>query len=151
VIADLGVHHVEGHVLRCGYTMNRITHDYGIDLAVTTYTGRGEVESGAIWMQVKATDHLQHLKDGSAVTVRVERRDVLAWVREPSPVILVLYDAAADRAYWLHIQGELQGGKLFETARAGTTLTLHFPTAQVVNEEAIREFRRLKMESLRRW
>jgi hypothetical protein len=29
VIADLGLHHVEGHVLRCGFTLQRIHSDYG--------------------------------------------------------------------------------------------------------------------------
>ena len=32
IIADLSAHHVEGHILRCGCTAERIVHDYGMDL-----------------------------------------------------------------------------------------------------------------------
>ena len=41
IIADLGVHHLEGHVLRCGYTLERITHDYGLDVVIRTFDARG--------------------------------------------------------------------------------------------------------------
>ena len=46
VIADLSVHHVEGFVLRCGWTVERTRHDYGLDLLMRTYSGSGEIESG---------------------------------------------------------------------------------------------------------
>jgi hypothetical protein len=32
VIADLAVNHVERQVLLCGFTLERIVHDYGLDL-----------------------------------------------------------------------------------------------------------------------
>ena len=32
IIADLSVNHVERFVLRCGYTLERTVHDYGVDL-----------------------------------------------------------------------------------------------------------------------
>jgi Domain of unknown function (DUF4365) len=151
IIADLAVNHLERQVLRCGFTMHRIVHDYGIDLVIRTYTPRGEVESGAIWVQVKATDHPQQLRGQPALAVRVHRKDVLAWIREVQPVILVVYDARADMAYWLHVPSELHGGKLFEATRTGPTLTLHLPFAQVVNEEAVNLFRQLKADSLGQW
>ena len=37
VIADLSVHHVEGHVLRCGWVVERIVYDYGLDLEINTF------------------------------------------------------------------------------------------------------------------
>jgi hypothetical protein len=59
IIADLGVHHVEGPILRCGYTAERIVHDYGLDLYMTTYGVNREAESAWVLFQVKATDHLK--------------------------------------------------------------------------------------------
>ena len=74
VIADLAVHHVEGHVLRCGFTVERVVHDYGVDLYLTTYNAAGEVESGLVLLQLKATDHLRRTADGTAILFRIERR-----------------------------------------------------------------------------
>jgi Domain of unknown function (DUF4365) len=151
VIADLGVHHVEGHVLRCGFTLQAIAPDYGLDLAITTFTNRGELESGLIWLQVKATEHPQRPRREAVLAVRIERRDLLSWIGEEYPVILVVYDVAADRGYWLHVQAEFSSGKVFGLRRGGSRVTVHVPMAQVVNEDAIRQFRELKIGKLARW
>jgi len=37
IIADLGVNHVERHILLCGHTAERVFYDYGYDLALTTF------------------------------------------------------------------------------------------------------------------
>lgn len=151
VIADLAVNHVERFVLRCGYTMHRVVHDYGLDLAVTTYANRGEVENGVVWMQVKATEDPQRLTQAPALRTRVQRKDLLSWNGELYPVILILYDAGADQAYWIHVQQVCKGGKLSELARRGATLTLPVPVGQVIDEEAIRKFRDLKAQCFAPW
>ena len=48
VIADLSVNHVERVVLRCGWTVERTRHDYGLDLYLETYNIDGEVENGCV-------------------------------------------------------------------------------------------------------
>src|SRR5207253_3633058 len=118
-------------------------HDYGLDACMTTYSAKGEVENGIVWMQIKATDQLQLLKQASALAVRIARKDLLSWIGELYPVVLVVYDAAAEEAYWFHVQSELHGGKIFEMARSGATLTIQIPLSQRVDEPAIREFQRL--------
>ncbi len=102
-------------------------------------------------MQVKATDHPRRRQQVSALTLRVQRRDLLSWSTELYPVILVLYDATADQAFWMHVQGELQGGKLFEMARRGATIALQVPLEQRLDNEAIHAFRQLKALALARW
>src|SRR5688572_26776003 len=92
VIADLGVHHVEGPILRCGFTAERIVHDYGLDLYMTTYGADGEAENGWVLFQVKATDHLTRTADGATVLSRVERADWNRWMAETYPVVLIVYD-----------------------------------------------------------
>jgi len=103
VIADLAVNHIERHVLLCGHTLQRTVHDYGLDAILTTFNGRGEAENGLVWMQVKATDHPDRLKGHDSLAVRVERKHLLFWMGELFPVIVVVYDAIGDRAYWLHV------------------------------------------------
>lgn len=56
VLADLGVNYLEWHVLLCGYTVHRVQSDYGYDLVLTTYRQMGEIEPGAVYIQVKATE-----------------------------------------------------------------------------------------------
>src|SRR5438128_12076179 len=76
IIADLGVHHVEGPILRCGFTAERIVHDYGLDLYMTTYDADGQPESDWVLFQVKATDHLTRTAGGAAGIFLVERADL---------------------------------------------------------------------------
>src|SRR5262249_34564309 len=43
VIADLSANHVERHALLCGFSVERIRLDYGIDLIIHTYNRSGEI------------------------------------------------------------------------------------------------------------
>ena len=54
---------------------------------VTTFTRQGEAENGLVWMQVKATDHPDRLKERDTLAVRVERKHLLFWMGEVFPVI----------------------------------------------------------------
>ncbi len=90
IIADLAVHHVEGHILRSGFTAERIVHDYGVDLFMTTYTPKGEIENDYVLFQLKATDHLKWTANHSAIRFRLDRADLDWWLAETFPVILVV-------------------------------------------------------------
>jgi hypothetical protein len=138
VIADLGVHHVEGPILRCGFTAERIAHDYGLDLYMTTYAAAGQAESDWVLFQVKATDHLKRTAGGESVIFRIDRADLNRWLGETYPVVLVVYDAREDVAYWLYVQAHFAAGR----APAGRrqTVTARIPTANVLDEAAIRRF-----------
>src|SRR5207253_2180402 len=116
VIADLAVNHAERQVLRGGGTVERIVRDYGIDLILFTYNRAGEIESSNLFIQVKATEKLTWLEGDQAAAFRLERADLVGWLRQLLPVILIVYDATEDRAYWLHVQGyfaALPGFNLF--------------------------------------
>jgi hypothetical protein len=138
VISDLAVHHVEGPILRCGFTAERVLHDYGLDLYMTTYGAEGEAESGWVLFQVKATDHLTRTADGAAVICRIARPDLNRWMSETYPVILVVYDAPADMAYWLYVQAHFAAGRA--RIGAGQTVTAYVPVANRLDEDAIRDF-----------
>jgi hypothetical protein len=140
VIADLSANHLERHALQCGYSVERRLHDYGIDLTILTYDPQGDVESGQVLVQLKATDHLKQVARGQLVACRVERADLVAWLHEPMPVILMLYDAAADVAYWLYVQEHFQRGSRFNLRRAPAEMTVRIPASNVVNPAAVRYF-----------
>src|SRR5207302_9771724 len=100
VIADLSANHVERHALRCGFSVERIVHDYGVDLILFTYDKDGETQPGTVFLQLKATQRLKVLAAGDVIAFRIDRADLLAWLEETAPVILVVYDARAEVAYW---------------------------------------------------
>jgi hypothetical protein len=150
VIADLSVNHVERWILRCGWTAERTRHDYGIDLFVETYNSEGEVQNGRIVFQLKATDSLKRSADGTVILVRLEWRDLLFWLNEPLPVILILYNAREDRAHWLYVQDYFRTRQWTERAGRATTVTVHIPAGNVLDEAAVRLFAHFRDESWNR-
>jgi hypothetical protein len=144
VIADLGVNHVERQILRCGWTMQRFSPDYGLDLLMTTFDRRGEIENGDIRLQIKATDSIKMASGGDAVAVRLQWRDMIYWLNEPLPVILVVYDAKTDQAWWLHLQQALRAKQPGAQTKTPGTLTVHVPLANVLDAAVVRRFRRLR-------
>src|SRR5437667_8096658 len=130
IIADLGVNHVEKCILECGWTVQRFNPDYGLDLLMTTFNRRGEIENGDVRLQIKATDSLRVIARRRAIAIRVEWRDMVYWLNEPLPVILVIYDARSDRAWWIYLNQALR-----DVGRAGTTtakLTISVPIANIL-------------------
>ena len=140
VIADLSVNFVERQALLCGHAVERWLHDYGIDLTVRTFAADGQVEGGAIYLQVKATDHLRRVVQGRFVAVDIERSDLQAWLIEPFPVILIVYDAPNERAYWFYVQAAFPGARRFRAVRGSASLTVRIPIGQVLDATAIRRF-----------
>jgi hypothetical protein len=144
VLADLSANFVEKQALLCWFTVERVRLDYGIDLVMQTFSRHGEVESGRLFFQLKATDRLKHTANGSAVKCRIERADLLHWLEEAFPVVLVLYDAKADTAYWVYIQqhfGSLAG---FAPEHCGERITVAIPRSNVLDRRAMRALARAK-------
>ena len=127
VIADLSANHFERHALRCGFSVERIEHDYGLDLVLFTYDRYGEIENGQVFIQLKASDHLDLSAGRDTFPFQVKRADLEYWLREPWPVILVLYDARRDRAYWLYLQAYFEALGLDIGLRPGRTATVRVP------------------------
>ena len=144
VIAGQSVAHVEKFIFGCGYTAERVIHDYGYDLNLYTYDASGGVENGNIWIQLKATDNPTVLRDGRTISVAVDRTDLAFWQTEIMPVILIVYDARQEEAYWLYVQEALEASHLLSKAQGRGKTRLHLPKDNVVNEAAIERFRRMK-------
>jgi hypothetical protein len=139
VLADLSANYVEKQGLLCGFAIERVRLDYGIDLTVQTFNRRGEVESSRILFQLKATDRIKVSVDGGAVRCRTERADLAHWLDEPIPVVLVLYDGKADMAYWLYVQRYFAGVPGFDLTRCGKRVSIAIPKANVLDRRAMRD------------
>jgi hypothetical protein len=144
ILEDLSVHHIEGHVLRCGWVVERMEHDYGIDLELHTFTRRGEVQEGEVLLQVKARNRLRVRTGATSLPFRVERSDVIRWIAELFPVILIVYEARKDTAYWLYVQSYFRQLPGFNLFAAGETITVRIPVGNVLSAAAVRQFGRYR-------
>jgi hypothetical protein len=140
IIADLSVNHVEQLVLRCGWTVERSRHGYGVDRYLQTYNADGAVEAVWVRFQLKATGSLRRSAECKTIPFRLEWRDLLFWLNEAEPVILVVYDAQEDRAYWLYVQAYFRQMQWAARATVAATVTVHIPAGNVLDEAAIRLF-----------
>jgi len=84
------------------------------------------------------------------VAVRLDWRDVQAWRAELMPVILILYDAVQDEAYWLHVQPYFAQRRRRSTGKPAVTTTVHLPRDQVLNDSAIRQLAEFRNEIVAR-
>jgi hypothetical protein len=138
VIADLGVNHVERQALLSNFSIERIVHDYGVDALLFTYDRRGETQPVWVPIQIKATDHPRFVGQNRFISVRVERTDLRSWLANILPVILVVYDAQNEVAYWIYVQAYF-GRQRFGVGRGPGRVTIRIPTSQVFNPPAIRQ------------
>lgn len=144
VIADLSICFVEWQALRCGFTVERMHHDYGIDLEIMTYNERGERERGTILVQVKATDRLLLSKGKQSISVRIERAHLPWWLSELEPVILIVFDAKRTKAHWLCVQEYFASLTDFNIFAAGETITVRIPVANRLNAKTMLQFAKLR-------
>jgi hypothetical protein len=146
VITDQSLNYVEHFVIDEGHTVQRQEHDYGYDLSVITYDRDGYVEPGLFFLQLKAAETLP--KSGTDFLFDLDVRDYNLWMLELVPVILVLFDAARRRAYWLHVQAYFRQVQARQPKKGAKTVRVRVPERQAVNRRAIAAMRRLTQERL---
>jgi hypothetical protein len=78
--------------------------EYGYDRTVFTFDDAGQIENGTIFVQLKATDAIWRHKRVNGFSFSISAKDLALWTEEPYPVYLILFDAKAEKAYWLYIQ-----------------------------------------------
>ncbi len=143
MLADLSLHHLEGLVLRCGYTVQRTVADYGYDLWIQTYNEAGEVDLDPVLLQLKASDDLRHyeLAQEDVFSFPVSAKDYRLWKGAVLPVFFILHDAQLGEAYWLDVQ-------LFAATQSkdstATSVRLHVPRRHVLGVQTIRLIRQWK-------
>jgi Domain of unknown function (DUF4365) len=145
IIADLSVHHVEGVILRQGWTVEKFWHDYGYDLAMYTYNEQGEPEAENILFQLKATDNLTSHEVQAGISWTVDVRDLRLWHDETMPVILVVYDATEEVAYWVLISDII---KQRENWESHSYVNAVIPKENKLDNSALNSFRIVKNDKV---
>jgi len=143
VIADLSGNYVEYFALQCGYSVERIEADYGYYLQIYSYDERGELENGVVYVQLKATDHIERYIREEGLSYALEKAHLDLWLTEPMPVIVILFDAQNEVAYWVYLQAyfEQKGISLPSNQK---TFTIYFDQHNIVNQNAVKKWQTYK-------
>jgi hypothetical protein len=107
-----------------------------------TFDEKGYTEPGLIFLQLKASETLA--RSGENYTYDLDVRDYNLWVVERFPVILVLYEAATQRAFWVHIQGYFADNPFRQPKKGAKTVRVLIGRRQIVSHRAVAKWRGFK-------
>ncbi len=145
VIEDLSENHLERKVLSKGHLLRRPERDYGVDVTMFHFAADGSLENGEVRFQLKATDHLQVIEQGRWISIPIATGDLDFWAQEAYPFILIVYDAAHDRAYWLDVKEYVR----VHTATIASNrreVRVRIPMANKLTVKSVDLFRRKSLE-----
>ena len=119
LIEDLGFNYIERQILYAGFTIQRQTHnDYGYDGLVYTFNEQGEVNPFNFHIQLKSTDHLQKMKKKETISFDLSKRDLELWLLDSTKLLVVLYDAQEELAYFVDLQAYfVENGAVLKTIK----------------------------------
>jgi hypothetical protein len=105
IIEDLGLNHVQRQVLKSGFVVQRYgENDYSYDGMIHTFDSNGESDNGMILFQLKSTDNIKFDKSQKMAKFDLSKRDLELWLLCKLTVLLVLYDAQTEIAYYIDLQ-----------------------------------------------
>jgi len=102
-----------------------------------TFDANGETEAGEVRIQVKASDKLIRSGRRRGIPFRLDRSDLIHWMNEMLPVVLVIYDAQNEIAYWLDVKEYFREEADFNLFSAGQTITIYVPHSNVFNPSTV--------------
>jgi hypothetical protein len=147
IIEDLSFNHTEKQVLTAGFTMYRITNnDYGYDGYIQLFKPSGEIDSHLVHFQLKSTDHIQYSKSKEAFTFDLSIRDLELWLSNERKMLLVLYDAQNDVAYYLDLQSYFKINRDV-LKNIHKFVRVYFPELQVFNQQSVKDLHKLFQQS----
>jgi Domain of unknown function (DUF4365) len=79
-------------------------NDYGYDGLFHTFNEQGEYQNGIVFFQLKSTDHVQILEKKEAFVFDLTHRDLELWLSDTTIMLLILYDAQKELAYYIDLQ-----------------------------------------------
>lgn len=136
-IEDLGFNHIEKQILLAGFTMYRNSaNDYGIDGYIQTFRPTGEIDRKTIDFQLKSTDNIRYLSKKQANVFDLSIEDLEFWLSKDRPILLVLYDAIKDVAYYIDLSTYFQQNRK-SLAKVNKFVRVYLPTQQIFNQQAV--------------
>ena len=143
VIEELSINYFQRHVLLCNFSLEKFDSDYGYDLMLFTYNIQGEIESGCIRVQMKASDII-NLNAKDYIPYDINTKDLNLWLNEFDPVLLVIYDAIGNKAYWINIQDYFKSIMLSQLQRKQRFFRIKIPQKNKINPKTIKTLAKYK-------
>lgn len=140
IIEDLGFNYVERQILYAGFAVERIRNDYGHDSFFITFNDLGEIEPHLVRFQLKSTDSIKFSAKKKAFTFDLSKRDLELWLLDTYKMMLILYDAQKEVAYFEDLQVYFRNNKLkFERGRKFVRISI--PMTNVWSAKAVQDIR----------
>lgn len=140
IIEDLGLNHIERQVLKAGYVVQRSMVDYGLDGEILTFNEIGEIEFAYFKFQLKSTDLIKLRPKEGNIKFDLSQRDIESWLFSPTIVLLLVYDAQTELAYYLDLQAYFSHNReLLKNIKK--YIRVNIPINQVFTPDAILNLR----------
>jgi hypothetical protein len=126
-----------------------LAKDYGEDLLVRIFD-EGKTTPWSFFVQSKATDKLEALltHGGKVISYPIDSDHLEHWARFWEPIVLTVYDTTTATTYWEIIQNVLDVPHDGLGERVRTSVVVHVPTDNVLDQQG---FRRLRQRTKRRF
>ena len=95
------------------------------------------------YLQLKSTDNIGKYRRSEGYSYPFEIEYLEIWINEPMPVILILFDAINERAYWTYLQAYVRKTR-FPTNTGKKSFTVRFGEDNVVSTEAVCKWKKYK-------
>ena len=140
LIEDLGFNHIERQILYAGHVIQRFTqNDYGYDGIVYTFKQTSEISTFTFHIQLKSTDQIKLTKSSKTISFDLSKRDLELWLFSTTELLLVLYDAQNENAYYVDLQAYFrEKGIAFNNIRK--FVRVNIPIDNAFTPQAINKF-----------
>lgn len=142
IIEDLGLNHIEKQILLSGNILRRFPdNDYGYDGMIDTFDEQGEAENLSFRLQLKSTDGIQLSPQKAGFILDLSKRDLELWLKNHYPVLLILYDAQEDIAYFTDLQTYFNENRLL-LQNVHKFVRVFLSPQSIFNKKAIQELQK---------
>ncbi len=142
IIEDLGFNYVERQILYAGFTVHRYSsnNDYGYDGLFHIFNERGEYQNGIVFFQLKSTDQMQFSTKKNAFVYDLSHRDLELWLADTMTMLLVLYDAQKEIAYYIDLQDYFKKNSI-TTDKDWKFIRVYIPKTNIFTQSVAQSFR----------
>lgn len=142
IIEDLGLNHIERQILLTGNTFRRFgDNDYGYDGMIETFNKQGETQNLTFMVQLKSTDNIQLSPQKEGFIVDLSKRDLEHWLESRLTVLLILYDAKEEIAYFVDLQSYFNENRLL-LRNVRKFVRIFLPPKSIFNKTAMQELQK---------
>ena len=140
-------------VLPKEWIREEIKKDYGIDLTVEIVLDE-QVTGAYFSIQLKGTDKLK-VRQAGYIAHSCETKTLRYFLERPELVIYLVYDAEAQKGYWIWVQGFIRQefGKISPNWRQQNSATIRIPLSNTFDSETVKQIsqRVLRVHKSAKW